>query len=188
VIAPPADRVGGGSAVSTVFGCRLSVGGRLGERGGRGGGSSRAAIRVDPTKNGEGGGTSVLTVTRGRSGLLRKRNGGKGGSCSGLTLPPSGKECEFVGADPSAHSTKAMIVLTTRARLCEVPSTRSSGKNRSSGGSPLPEHDARNFDTFDLRRMPSSCEWTLGIEPGRNLFKSLMNSIKRVLASQSRAC
>lgn len=173
VIAPSAGCGGSGSPESPVFGRRLGVGGRLGERGGRGGGCSRAAIRVDPMKSGKGGGTSVLTVTRGRSGLLRKRNGGMGGSCSGLTLPLSGKEWEIIGADPSAHLTRAMIVLTTRARLCEVPSMRSLGKKRSSGESPLAEHDARNFDTFDLRRMPSSCESTLGIEPGRNLFKRL---------------
>lgn len=98
-------------------------------------------------------------------------------------MSPSGDEWENVGADVSAHLIKAMMVPATRVRPWEVPSMRSSGKKRSSDGSPLAEHASRNFDTFDLRSTPSSHGSICEIDPGQNLFKSLVNSLKRVLAS-----
>jgi len=173
-IAPPADGMCGGSPAPAVSG-KLLGGGRLGDRGGRRGGDSRVAACADPARCGSRVGPPESIITRGRFG--GKRSGRKGGRFSGLILPPSVEEWGYVGVDTSAHLTKAMAVLATRARLCDVPSTRSLGRKISSCGSPLAEHDARNFITFDLRRMPSSRGSICEIDPGRNLFKSLMKSL-----------
>jgi len=146
---------------------RSNVGGRLGESGGPRDGGSPTATRVDPKGRARSGSIAPVLI-RGR---LRKEGG-----VSGLTLSPSGKGWERDGADVSAHLIKAMIVPATRARPWEVPSMRSSGRNRSSGGSPLAEHVSRNFVTFDLRSTPSSHGPICVIDPGQNLFKSLVEA------------
>ena len=176
VIAPYIDDIGCTSPAPAAPGEDLFVGGRLGERGGRGGGSSHVIARADAAKGGTRGLSPALAVTIGSSGSLCKHNGRKGDSSWGLRSPSSGKEWNEVGVDTSSHVTRAMIVLATRPRLCRVPSMRSLGRKRSSSGSPSAEQVARNFVTFDLRSMPSSCASTLGMDPGRNLFKSLKNS------------
>jgi hypothetical protein len=177
VIAPSTDGVCRASPTPATLCGDLCVGGRLGERGGRGGGSSHVAIRADAAEGGTRDRSPALAVTSGRSGLLNKHNE-KEDSSSGLTELSSGKEWNDVGVDTSAtsHVTNALMVLATRARPCGVPSTRSLGRKRSSAGSPSAEHGSRNLVTFDLRSMPSSCASTLGMDPGRNLFKSLKNS------------
>jgi len=147
---------------------RPNVGGRLGESGGPRDGGSPTATRVDPAKGRTRSGSIAWVLIRGR---LRK-----GGGVSELASPPSGKEWEHVGADVSAHLIKAMIVSATRVRPWEVPSMRSSGRKRSSGGSPLAEHVSRNFVTFDLRSTPSSHEPICVTDPGQNLFKSLVEA------------
>ena len=95
---------------------------------------------------------------------------------TGLDLLPPRKTWERVGTGGvSAHLTKAMIVFATRARQSEVPSMRSSLRKSSSGGRPLAEQDARNLVTFDMRSLPSSRGSIRVMDPGRNLFISLMN-------------
>jgi hypothetical protein len=90
-----------------------------------------------------------------------------------LLLPRNWRECvDWEGV--SAHLTRAIIVFATRARQSDVPSMRSSRRKSSSGGRPLAEQDARNFVTFDMRSLPSSRGSIRAIEPGRNLFISLL--------------
>ena len=163
------------TSAPAVSGERSNVGGRQGESGGPRDGSSPTATCVDPGKGWTRSGSTAPAVIRWR---LRKEGG-----VSGLTLSPSGKGWEDVGADVSAHLTKAMIVPATRARPWEVPSMRSSGTKRSSGGSPLAEHESRNLVTFDVRGTPSSRGSICVIDPGENLFKSLVNLLKRLLTS-----
>ena len=131
--------------VPAVSGGRLGGGGRLDERGGRGGGGSRVATRADP-KNGSTRGAPVVTCER----LGSRRDRRKTDGFSGLTLLPPGGEWEYVGVDTPAHLARAMIVIATRVRLCEVLSMRSKGRKSSSCRSPLAEHDARKFITFNL--------------------------------------
>jgi len=185
-MAPSADSMNGGSPAAIVSGVRLCDGGQLCERGRPDGGNSWAATCADPTRGCTRRESIAPAVIRGR--LRSERDRREGGDFSGSTSPPSDKECECVGLETSAHLIRAMIVLATRARPCEVLSTRSSGRKRSSGPSPFAEHDARNFSTFDLRSMPSSCASICGIDPGRTLFRSLMNPLEHVLELQSTTC
>jgi hypothetical protein len=90
-----------------------------------------------------------------------------------LLLPHNWWECVSTEG-VSAHLTRAMIVFATLVRQSDMPSMRSSRRKSSSGGRPLAEQDARNFVTFDMRSLPSSRGSIGSIEPGCNLFISLL--------------
>ena len=77
----------------------------------------------------------------------------KGGRLLGLIFPLLVKEWGHVGVDTSAHLTKAMMVLATHVRLCQVPLMRLLGRKISFCESLLAGHDARNFITFNLQKM-----------------------------------
>jgi len=95
---------------------------------------------------------------------------------SGFEFPPFSKTIDLIGGGVSAHLTRVVIVVATRARASVVALIRSSCMKTSSVGSPLAKQASRNLVTFEVRSMPSSRGSIHSIDPGRNLFISLMNA------------